>query len=129
MRARATSETFPRAARILRPADYRRLYKEGRKAGSKRFVMFGIRNDLGRHRLGITVSRKVGSAVVRNRIKRLFREVFRKSCREIPGQLDFVINAKRECVGAGYADLRDEFLAAARWIYGQNPCDKEQKQG
>ena len=126
MRTRAISEAFPRAARIVRPADYRRLYREGRKAGSKRFVLFGSRNDIGRHRLGITVSRKIGGAVVRNRVKRMFREIFRKSRRDIPGQMDIVINAKKDCAGAGYADLRDEFLAAVRWICRQESCDRKQ---
>jgi ribonuclease P protein component len=77
-------------------------------------VLFGRENTLGYHRLGLTVSSKVGGAVVRNRIKRLFREIFRKFSVEIPRYFDFVVNAKRGCATAGYEELRKEFLCAAR---------------
>ena len=109
-----TSERFPYNVRIVKPTDYRNLYREGRKIQSERFVLFGLANEIGRHRLGLTVSRKVGGAVVRNRIKRLFREVFRRASIEIPNQYDIVVNAKAGCVGASYVELRAEFLAAAQ---------------
>ena len=112
--AKATSEEFPHRVRIVKSADYRTLYNEGRKIQSGRFVLFGRENAIGHHRLGLTVSRKVGGAVVRNRIKRLFREIFRRSSVEIPGQYDIVINAKSGCVGASYVELRAEFLASAK---------------
>ena len=110
----ATSEEFPHRVRIVKSSDYRMLYKEGRKIQSERFVLFGRENKIGHHRLGITVSKKVGGAVVRNRIKRLFREIFRRSLREIPNQFDIVVNAKSGCVGASYLELRDEFTDAAQ---------------
>ena len=92
------------------------MYTSGLKLHSERFVLFSRENSLSHHRLGITVSRKIGGAVVRNRIKRLFREVFRKSKAEIPYHLDLVLNAKRGCAGAGYNELREEFLCAVRKI-------------
>jgi len=108
-----TSEQFPHRVRIVRSADYRKLYREGRKIQSERFVLFGLKNNVGHHRLGLTVSRKVGGAVVRNRIKRLFREIFRRSSNEIPSQYDIVVNAKSGCAGVSYLELRDEFIASA----------------
>jgi len=112
--ANTTSEQFPHRVRIVKSSDYRMLYREGRKIQSERFVLFGRENGIGHHRLGITVSRKVGGAVVRNRIKRLFREIFRRSSAEIPCQYDIVVNAKSGCVGVAYAELRAEFLASMR---------------
>jgi ribonuclease P protein component len=106
------TEEFQHEVRIVRSSEYKRLYKEGRKIYSEKFVIFGRENIAGHHRLGLTVSRKVGCAVVRNRIKRLFREIFRRSYREIPGQLDIVVNAKAGCSSARYLELRDEFLSA-----------------
>jgi ribonuclease P protein component len=112
--ANATSEGFPRRIRIVRSVDFRAIYKAGRKVHSERFVLFGRLNETGHPRLGLTVSRKIGGAVVRNRIKRLFREIFRKSLSNISGPLDLVVNAKAGCAGASYENLRAEFNAAAR---------------
>ena len=114
--AEKACERFPRNERIVRGVEYRSIYSSGTKLHSERFVLFSRVNGLTHHRLGITVSRKVGGAVVRNRIKRLFREVFRKSKTEIPHHLDLVLNAKRECAEAEYKDLREEFLCAVRKI-------------
>ncbi len=108
------SEQFPRRLRIFGSSDYRAIYGEGRKIQSQRFVLFVRRNDLGHPRLGITVSRKVGKAVVRNRIKRLFREVFRRAQTEVPDSLDVVVNARQGCAGACYDSLRNEFITAVR---------------
>jgi ribonuclease P protein component len=124
---RKTQEGFPWHYRIVRGADYRSVYSAGHKHHSGRFVLFGKENQLGHHRLGITVSRKVGSAVVRNRTKRLFREIFRKSLAAIPDSLDLVVNAKRECAAAVYRDLREEFLAAAARLGRQIEADKLNK--
>jgi ribonuclease P protein component len=112
--AKAISDEFPRAVRIVCRSDYQKLYKTGRRISSERFVMFSRENVSGRSRLGITVSRKVGSAVIRNRVKRLFREIFRKSYGQIPGRIDIVVNAKPGCAEVGYEELRVEFLAAVR---------------
>jgi len=115
----AKSEGFPRKFRVVQTSEYRRLYREGRKTHSERFVIFSRVNTRGHHRFGVTVSRKVGGAVARNRVKRLFREIFRRSREEIPNQFDIVVNAKAGCVGAGYEELRAEFLAATKRISRQ----------
>jgi ribonuclease P protein component len=114
--AKTKDERFPRKARIVRSSDYQALYRSGRKVHSERFVLFVRDNGIDHHRLGITVSRKVGCSPVRNRIKRLFREIFRRLSAEIPNRLDIVVNAKAGCAGASYTALRDEFIAAARRI-------------
>ena len=113
---RNSGEKFSWRQRIVRSADFRALYDKGRRYETGYFVLFGRSNDLGFHRLGLTVSRKVGCAVVRNRIKRLFREIFRRCSAQIPCQYDLVVNAKRDSAAASYSALREEFLAAARKI-------------
>jgi ribonuclease P protein component len=104
---------FPRRYRIVRGAEYRALYAQGRKLHSESFVLFARENALEHHRIGLTVSRRVGGAVIRNRVKRLLREVFRRSRREIPHHYDFVVNARRESRDRDYQALRREFLDVA----------------
>ena len=108
------SERFPRHYRIVRGSEYRAIYDAGLKVHSERFVLFGRENNLSHNRLGITVSRKIGGAVVRNRIKRLLREAFRKSSAEIPYHYDLVVNVKRGCATASWSALREEFVSAVR---------------
>jgi ribonuclease P protein component len=65
-------------------------------------------------RLGITVTRKIGNAVERNRIKRLVREVFRLHRTRLPEGLDLVWVAKQQAAKACFADVLDDFEALAR---------------
>jgi ribonuclease P protein component len=70
--------SLTKAVRLLRRADFQRLSKYGsRTIHRDHFVVTYCRNSLGNLRLGVTVSKKVGCAVIRNRIKRLVREYFR----------------------------------------------------
>ena len=114
---RKTLEGFPRHYRIVRPSEYRSVYDAGRKVHSQRFVLIGCENNLEHHRLGITVSRKIGNSVARNRTKRMLREVFRKSFTEIPNHFDLVVNARHGCPDASYEALREEFLAAVEKLH------------
>ena len=80
----------------LRRRDFSRVTQAGRRRSSRFFLVFGSqREDQGPARMGITVTRKVGNAVRRNRIKRLVREWFRQRRALITG-LDLVIIAKRD---------------------------------
>lgn len=90
--------TFPRNARIRSMRDFAACYKLGKRYHSRNFLLFAFYNAArcGRARLGVAVSRKVGNAVTRNRIKRLIREFFRLHSGLIPEKLDLVAVAKRE---------------------------------
>ena len=68
----------------------------------------------GSGRMGITVSRKVGGAVVRNRVKRWIRECYRRRRTEFPAQVDFVVVARSEAGDAGQAGICRELSALAR---------------
>jgi ribonuclease P protein component len=75
---------------------------------SDHFIVYLSRNKLGRPRLGITASRKVGSAVVRNRIKRLVREYFRGSRDRLPPSGDVLVIARKADSRMKLADLARE---------------------
>jgi ribonuclease P protein component len=77
--------------RIRRPGDFQRAYRQRCSAADSRLLIYGRPNDLPYPRLGLSVSRKVGKAIVRNRWKRLLREAFRLSRPELPQGLDLVV--------------------------------------
>jgi len=70
--------SFKKGERLLRRADFERLAKTGNRINGEYFIILFARNGLGKLRLGITVSKRVGRAVIRNRLKRLVREYFRQ---------------------------------------------------
>lgn len=83
---------FQKCYRLTRGSDFQRVYKKGRRARSTHFTVFFQGNQLTYSRFGLTVSRKLGSAVRRNRIKRIFREALRRERREAMSSYDFVFN-------------------------------------
>ena len=67
-------------------------------------------NTVGKPRLGLSVSKKVGSAVKRNKVRRRLKEVFRSSMERISEDLDFVISARPAAAEATFEELNEEFL-------------------
>lgn len=107
---------FTLADRVRKRSEYRRVYAEGQKISSKSLVLFYLENGLERPRLGMTVTRRTGGAVQRNRTKRLLREWFRECKVELPA-LDLVINARegihRMSQDALSRELKDLFRRVA----------------
>ncbi len=86
---------FHRALRIRRQADFDRVYQRNVYAADQVLVVQGCPNGLSICRLGLSVSRRVGNAVVRNRWKRLIREAYRRQQGALPGGLDLVVRPRR----------------------------------
>lgn len=87
--------TFPRELRLHSPADFERVYERNVYAADDLLVANACENGLPHARLGLSVSRKVGNAVVRNRWKRVLREAFRLSRGKLPAGVDFVLRPRR----------------------------------
>jgi ribonuclease P protein component len=106
-----------RRSRLLRSADFDRTLRSGRRAASDYFALFVSDNEVGRPRVGLAVSRKLGNAVVRNRIKRHLRELVRPLLTQTEGGRDVVIVARARAVDAEFARLRQEIemLWAKGW--------------
>lgn len=109
--------SFGAADRLHRSAEFLRLQRNGVRIESAHFVLYAgkLEDDAGRSRLGVTVSRRIGNAVVRNRVKRRVREIFRGRIRgAIPAGVSIVVIAR---AGAGLlasAAISVELATAAR---------------
>jgi ribonuclease P protein component len=82
---------FPKTVRLRTKREFDRVYAAKCKAADGTLLMFVQPNGLAHPRIGLSVSRKVGNAVVRNRVKRLLREAFRLTQHELPAGWDLVV--------------------------------------
>ncbi len=110
MNPRVTAQAFPKAFRLLRRAQFKRVYDEGQRRSASLCTIFYRSNGLPQTRLGVTAPVRLGNAVVRNRLKRRLREVFRLHRTSIPGGWDVVINPRRAVATVALPTLEREIL-------------------
>jgi ribonuclease P protein component len=106
-------ESFGRDRRILRRPEYLETYAAGRRVAGRWLVFFVLRRDAAAARLGVTITKKTGSAVVRNRLRRRLKEVFRRTP-GLAGGCDLVVNVRPGAEGASFPELRQDFEKLAR---------------
>jgi len=106
-----------RAQRLRTPAEFRRVRELAQRGWPHRLlVLYMAPNDLEQTRVGITVSRRVGKAVVRNRIRRRLREAVRARWARLPDSADVVIAARPASANASWSELTaavDDVLSRA----------------
>ena len=85
--------------------EFRRIYRKGKSAVSPALVMYCQRNRQGKSRLGITVSTKLGGAVVRNRVRRQLREIYRLNKADMLPGYDVILVARVKAVRTPYRKL------------------------
>lgn len=116
MAASAGRAGFPRVVRLLSPNDFARVFAIRRSAASGPLVLYACPAAVGTQpaRLGLSVSRRIGNAVVRNRWKRRLREAFRQVRSQLPTGNDFVIVVRSGRTPAGAAGARqvEEMIGA-----------------
>ena len=90
--------------RLSRSAEFERVYRQGRSKGNRYLVLYAFprvddeRNDDEGPRLGLSVSRRVGGAVERNRVKRVLREAFWAEAERLPDTSDYVVVARPDAL-------------------------------
>jgi len=99
-----------RADKLASKADFDAVYRHGKRRTSSHFTIFAKANDLPQSRFGFSIKRALGSAVVRNRIRRRLREVVRLHRQEISPGWDIVIHPKSSVASAPFTVLTTELL-------------------
>ncbi len=108
-------ERLPRGARVRLRSDYLAIQNRGRRVAGPQLLLFA---RAGAGRIGVTVSRKVGGAVVRNRVKRWVRDCFRRRRDEFPRGLDVVVVARPAAGTSDHETVCRELTALARRLGG-----------
>jgi ribonuclease P protein component len=95
--------------RLRRGSDFRRVLRSGWRLSGALFVMVAALGESGSSRLGLTISRRVGKAAVRNRVRRLLRDSFRRIPVDAERSFDLVLIPKPEIVGRSQAEIDREY--------------------
>ncbi|HEX4353437.1 MAG TPA: ribonuclease P protein component, partial [Polyangiales bacterium] len=103
-------ELFPRGVRLLRRGEYLRVQQGGKRVHTAHFILL-MTQSVGQ-RLGVTVGKKVGGAVQRNRVKRLVREVFRRNRELFPADCALVLVARTGADRLDYESVKGELSRA-----------------
>jgi len=99
---------FPKNERLLKRGDFVNLNRSGSRHYTDHFIVIHRKNGLGFTRLGVTVGKKVGKAVKRNRIKRLIREFFRHNKSDLIQGYDIAVIVKRDASHLDIEKIKDE---------------------
>ncbi len=111
----ASKQHFPKSCRLRKNADFQQVYRLRNSAADSVLIVLMRPNPNQQGRLGLSVSRKVGNAVTRNRWKRLIREAFRQNCKHF-ADWDCVVIPQRGCVPPTLVQLQKSLLKLAEKI-------------
>lgn len=103
-------QKFSKRERILRPGEFRELYRKGKRYSVGEFLLFVKAGDQGPARIGFSVSKRIGSATTRNRIKRYLREVFRTHKGELKPDLKMAIVARPGSERLNFTQCREKVV-------------------
>lgn len=115
-------EALPREKRLAKRREFLRVYETGRKFFSRYCVVFFAGNELPHSRLGVTATKKLGKANVRNRLKRWTRETYRRQRAPLEldaPSLDIVVNVKPNAAAAAFREYSLDLERVLRRVAGE----------
>lgn len=112
----ASRSSFGPAQRLRRRQDFERVYRSRQRCNTREFIVYYCANDRSFDRLGLTVSRRFGGAVLRNRARRLLREIFRTNTAAGESGADLVVKPNRSLLESEYTDLERRWRQTLRKI-------------
>src|SRR5699024_3264048 len=92
--------------RLRNNREFKKVFDNGKNFWNRNLILYRKKNDLDRTRLGITITRKFGNAVVRNRVRRRLNEIYRLNLYRINDGYDLVIIPKKNAVDLSYEELK-----------------------
>ena len=104
------TRTLPRHERIRRRPDFLRVQNQGVRTRGRYLTLFALPNDLDAHRLGVVATRRLGGATIRNRSKRLVREIYRHHKPRTPQPTDYVVMPRPGFSTRPFPTLASDFL-------------------
>lgn len=114
-----------RKLRLRNRADFSRVYRHGKSFANRQLVVYwSNRHDVEQFRLGVSVSKKIGNAVVRNRMRRLLKEIIRHHEAEIRDHVDLIIIVRKGAITMSYVELEKSVLHAIRKASLLKPYNK-----
>ena len=101
--------------RLRNRVDFHRVYRYGKSVANHQFVLYQCRNkDISYFRVGISCSKKIGNAVVRNRIRRLIKEIVRHHQTDIVQQIDLIFMVRKSVLHMSYQQLEKSIVHVLR---------------
>lgn len=109
-------ETLRPHERFRKRKDFLHIYRKGSRYRGKGFILIYLSNNLPFSRMAVIVSKKIGNAVVRNRIKRRFRALFRTNKNWIQGSYDLVFITEKSIGKFVWSEIHKEFIKAIKFL-------------
>ncbi len=100
--------------RLKKNWDFKRVYRYGRTVVSRNIVLYYCPNGLNYNRIGFSISKKVGKSVVRNKIKRIYREAFFRVEEQLCKGYDFILIARKPAVDVSFQEAYKELYNLCR---------------
>ena len=102
---------------LKKNTDFTRVYRKGKSRSDRNIVLYSMTNGLLESRFGVSVSRKTGNSVVRHRIKRRLKEIYRLNEDRFDRGKDYVVIARAHAAGADYAELEKSLTALMKMVH------------
>jgi ribonuclease P protein component len=101
--------------RLAKREDFNKVYRYGKSAANHQFVLYYLpQPKLEYFRLGVSVSKKIGNAVIRNRIRRMMKEIIRLKKEHLESQFDYILIARKPCAEMDYHAMEKSILHVVR---------------
>ena len=96
--------------RLRSNIEFKKIYKDGKNYWNRNFILYVRRNKLKETRVGFTISKKIGNAVTRNKIRRRMKEAYRLNFNSINSGYDLIFIPKKHIVDISYDDIEDSMI-------------------